>query len=225
MSDPLRLDCPTLDEIPSMDRLRELATQDQHVVLQFPQSLTLDQKRTIITKLRPELPNWSVFDSGGTQTTENITVKKVIDRNQIIAHADQIVDAARAFRSIAESLCRQLAAKKQIQPSELLEHQDHGRKLQDGWKYCFHGLQCRFENKQTKQIVEVEISFGDEFGVLDPYFFGLFMSSTPQFKSLVNMFPDLYHDTSRALDVLEEIGRLVHVGNDGTYPKSGVVAR
>jgi hypothetical protein len=86
-------------------------------------------------------------------------------------------------------------------------------------------LQCRFKNKQTKQIVEVEISFGDEFGVLDPYFFGLFMSSTPQFKSLVNMFPDLYHDTSRALDVLEEIGRLVHVGNDGTYPKSGVVAR
>ena len=210
--------------MPAVNHLRELATLDQHVVLQFPPSLNRDQKRSIIAKLGTMLSNWSVFDSGSSHVNECITIKKVVDRDLIIAQADQIIDAARGFRYTADSLCRQLAHNKRIQPSQLLTLRDGGGRLQAGWKYGFHGLECRFENKNTKQVVEVQISFGDEFGVLDPYFFGLFVASTPLFKPLTKMFPDLYHDTSRALDVLEELGHLVRIHNDGMVPKSGVIA-
>jgi hypothetical protein len=225
MSDPLRLSCSTSNDIPPVERLRQLATSDRHVVLHFPPSFTGDQKRSIVTELRTALANWSVFDSGGSQSTECVTIKKVIDRERVIEYAQHIIDAARDFRRTANALSQELAEQKRIRPSELLDHRDRGGKLKTGWKYHFHGLQCRFESKKTKQIVEVEIAFGNEFGVLDPFFFGLFVESTPQFRWLADLFPDLYHDTARALDVLEELGRLERVSSAGTFPKTGVVAQ
>ncbi|WP_339613448.1 hypothetical protein [uncultured Rubinisphaera sp.] len=225
MSDPLRIDCPAIIDIPNPMELSTLATIDHHVVLQFPKSLSTSDKQQLIAELSAALPEYSTFDSGGINDHECVTVMKVIGRDTVIANADAIIEAAHAFRDTATILCKLLANRKNVPPSELVERCSGSGRLYDGWKYAFHGLQCCFRHTKTKQVVDVEIAFGDEFGVLDPYFFGQFVTTTPKFKPLGKLFPRLYHDCRRSLDVLEELGHLVRIKTDTPFPKVGLVVQ
>lgn len=223
MSEPLRIDCPAISDVPNAMKLSALATVDQHVVLKLPKSFSPSDKLQLIAEFSRALPDHSTFDNGGDETREGITVKKVIDRDLVIANADALVAAAHAFRETATILCKRLAEKRRVPPSELLKCRPGSGRLSDGWKYAFHGLQCCFTHAKTKQVVDVEIAFGDEFGVLDPYFFGEFITTTPKFKPLGRLFHDLFHDCCRALDVLEEMGHLVRIKTDTPLPKDGLV--
>lgn len=224
MSKPLRIDCAGPAQTPASAEIAKLAVRGKHVVLQFPRSFIGPEKNDVIDRLAAELPDWSVFDSGGSGMS-TVTVMKVVCRAEVEAHAEGILDAARVFRSTADRLCRALAEEKGIPPDSLWDHRDRGGILPGGWNYGFHGLQCCFENASTRQIVDVETSFGGEFGVLDPYFFGEYLRSTPQFAFLRRTLPDSFHDTRRALDLLESWGRLTRVEGNLIPRNSGVVVR
>jgi hypothetical protein len=63
--------------------------------------------------------------------------------------------------------------------------------------------------------------FGTEFGALDPYFFFDFMTTTADLK-LPSELRDGFHDTRRAMDILEERGKLCRVV--GIFESVGLTA-
>lgn len=99
-------------------------------------------------------------------------------------------------------------------------------RLPDGWEFWFHGFECSFQNRETREQVEVRLGFLNEFGALDPMFFAFFVRSTPGLEPVALLFKDTYHYPARAMDVLQKHGYLVEVsGHDPVYGLRGLVAR
>jgi hypothetical protein len=245
MTEPLWLDCPSATDCPTADRLEELATDERHVVLRFPADAFSPPRRltkaALIGRLASALPECSVFDSGQSSGVERITVMKVIRPEVVRANEAEFVRALRLFRRTASELANRLAQRLGVAPDRLAECRQgraqegwFGRvrgllgltlpsnRLDREWSYDFHGLECRFENRKTGQVVEVRLEFGTEFGVLDPYFFALFLKSTPELSHLARLIRHDYHDSARVLNVLRDSGHLRLV--EGPY-RGGLVVR
>jgi hypothetical protein len=91
------------------------------------------------------------------------------------------------------------------------------------WEYYFHGGECQFRNMRTGQIVQVCLGFQDEFGVLDPYFFFQFVSTTPALEKVARLFTDGFHDTLRTLEILERHGYLGRISSQ-SGDRAGLIA-
>lgn len=76
------------------------------------------------------------------------------------------------------------------------------------WKFCFHGFECCFTHRRTGQVVDVRLGFGEEFGVLDPYFLAHFIRTSAAHREAATLLADDYHDPSRMLEVLHAGGHL-----------------
>jgi hypothetical protein len=207
--------------------LRELVTDEHHVVLHFPARLDIVAKASLVLRLASALPEFTVFDSGGSHDTEWITVKKVIAAENVRANEAEFVAALRLFRQTASTLATRLARHLGVPTDHLLNvglandrtgwadwfrgllgRRVRGNRLDREWTYSFHGRECRFENRAMGQIVEVRLGFGTEFGVLDPYFFALFVKSTPALTHLARLLRDDFHDAARVLELLHRAGYL-----------------
>lgn len=240
MSKPLRITCHTKADLPPLEEIRRLVTREQHLVLQFPAtevSLLPDKvcsfiKRRRVASLARRLPEYSVFDSGGRSgVSEWITIKSVISQELVLAHAQTLVDAARQFRKIAHEVISLLAEKFGVSAEAINERFRFGLSddlysgdLSDNWHYFFHGYECRFQSERTKQVLDVKLDYPNERGVLDAYFFYEFLQTTPDFKEIADLFADGYHDTSRALDILEKKG-LLRLIIDSSGKRRGRVAQ
>jgi hypothetical protein len=232
MTTPIRRVCRSIADLPTLPSIRQIVDDHHHLVLRVAPPLDgLDfDERMVIDRLAPRLPDYTVFDSGGA-----VTIKKVIAEEVVLAQAATIVAAAAEFRRTAADLMGRLSRKLGI-PLEAFygseyrpllsrgwfRHRWRGR-LDSSWKYGFHGHQCGFTNGSTGQVVEVELGFRGEFGVLDPFFFSRFVTTTPGLEGVAALFRDRYHDPLRALVVLERWGRLTRI-SDGTTGRRGLVA-
>lgn len=223
MSKPFRLTCPAVADIPSLEDIRALVTREQHLVLQFPLSKRflfgrqqLLDKRSLIDTLARKLPEYSIFDSGGMEGLEWVTVKAVVSKELVLAHADAFVAAAKQFRVSAQMLIALLADKLGASEEafgneafrfELSDDQYDGESGEN-WHYAFHGYECRFQNQTTQQVLDVKLGYPGEWGVLDPYFFYEFIKTSLEFQEILALLEDGFHDAARVLDVLEAAGLL-----------------
>jgi hypothetical protein len=232
MTTPIRKVCRGVANLPSLSAIRQLANDDHHLVLEInpPPDESSFNERFVIDRLAPDLPDYTVFDSGGA-----VTIKKVIAEADILSSADAIVSAALQFRRTADDLMTRLSTKLGI-PFEAFYRLEHrpllrGRwfrsrwsgRLDSPWSYGFHGYQCGFHDRRSHQKVEVELGFHGEFGVLDPFFFAAFVRTTPGLNAVAALFRDDFHDPLRTLEVLERTGRLTKL-NDQTTGRAGRVA-
>jgi hypothetical protein len=196
--------------VPPAADLERLAVAGRHVVLQFPPHCEGD-KPSVVGRLRQGLPGHSVFDSGpGPGGTTCVTVLKVLDERVVLENLPLFLAAIRDFSDTADRLCRGLAGAQGVRPEELLARRgevEQGRRL-DGWDHRFHGLECCFTNRRTGQVVDVRLCFGDEFGVLDPYFLAHFIRTTPAHRQAAVLLGDDFHDPCRVLKVLQARGHL-----------------
>jgi hypothetical protein len=216
MTTPLRVTCPTLSDIPPAHQLRVWATDDRHVVLRFPPAaLAAAAKASVVAGLAAALPECSVFDSGGDRASEWVTVLRVIPAEVVAANAAGFLAAMRLFRKTAADLAGRLADRLGVSSADLLDRVTSGDEaacdLDDGWVSRPHGTECRFENKVTGQEVEVCLTFGAEFGVLDPYFFARFVRTTPGLEHLGVLLRHDFHDAARVIDLLAAGGHLTEV--------------
>lgn len=225
MTTPIRRVCRSVADLPSAPEIRQLVDDDHHLVLRVDPPLdgTGFDERLVIDWLAPRLPDYTVFDSGG-----GVTIKRVIAEEDVLAEADAIVAAAVQFRRTASGLMDRLSKKLDIPLGAFygLEYRpllrrgwfrDEWRgRLDSRWRYAFHGHQCGFRDRATGQDVEVEMGFRDEFGVLDPFFFARFVTTTPGLEGVATLFRDSYHDPLRALLVLERQGRLRRITDQAT---------
>lgn len=232
MTTPIRRVCRKAADLPSLPAIRQLVDDDHHLVLRIdPSSGGSDfDERLVIDRLVPQLPDYTVFDSGGA-----VTIKKVVAEEDVLAEADAIVAAALLFRRTATGLMDRLSRKLNIPLAAFygLEYRPllrrgwfwdrWGGRLDSHWRYGFHGRQCGFRNGVTGQDVQAEMGFGGEFGVLDPFFFGRFVRTTPGLEGVAALFRDSFHDPLRALVILERQGRLTRI-TDQVTGRGGLVA-
>jgi hypothetical protein len=232
MTTPIRRACRGIADLPSLQEIRRLVDDDHHLVLHIdspPGSPDFDET-LVIDRLAPELPDYTVFDSGGA-----VTIKKVIAEADVLAGADAIVAAAAVCRPTATGLMGRLSKKLGI-PVEAFYGLDYrpllGRgwfrdrwrgRLDSHWRYGFHGRQCGFREGATGRDVQVEMGFREEFGVLDPFFFAKFVTTTPGLEGVAALFKDDFHDPRRALMILERQGRLKRI-TDRATGRQGLVA-
>ncbi|MDI1484664.1 hypothetical protein [Polyangium sp. y55x31] len=206
MSEPVWIDA-SLDEIPAPEVLADIARKGHHAVLRVSGAPGGSVLEELVHRLARALPEHSVFLSGASQ----ITVIPVITNADVLQIADELVAAAHEFRDLAIELCARLSPKLGIAREALVDSPRTSGRLDAEWDYHFHGLQCCFKSRRTGQVLDVELSFGDEFGVLDPWFFHRFLKTTDRHAAIAAKLVEEYHDTARALDVLEGTGRLRRV--------------
>lgn len=221
MSVPIWIDLD-LSEVPAAGDLFRLAANGHHVVLRITGAVRDGEMSRLVAGLKAALPTCSVFTSGEFQ----VTVFPVIRPEHVAQIADQLLEAARAFRSIARQLCTRLAHALDLSPESLVDSPRTSGQLDPEWRYHFHGLECCFTSVITGQELDVKLSFGSEFGVLDPWFFHRFLSTTLEYTRLAASLPDGFLDTARALDVLESTGHLIRVEfrSMGEFVYSGLIA-
>jgi hypothetical protein len=221
LSKSLRITCPSIDEIPSIEEIIQLVTEDRHVVLVFPLSIESNNvardKEFAIERLSKQLPEcFSIFDSGGTKESTQITVKKVIEERVVIENIDLFLEAIDQFCATANELITRLARRLNFPMEEVSENWRFQLDssltkgwLDDNWQYWFHGHECQFRNVATEQVVDVRLKdYGDKYALLDPYFLAVFVRTTPEEARVSELLKDEFHDTGRVLKILAEKGYL-----------------
>lgn len=221
MSKPLRITCQSIDELPSIEEIIPLVTEDRHVVLVFPLSIESNKvarnKESAIEKLAKQLPEcFSVFDSGSTKESTQITLMKVIEKQVVIENMDSFLNAIDRFCATANELITRLAQKLNFPVEEVSENWRFQLDpsltegwLDNNWEYWFHGHECQFRNVATGQVVDVRLEdYGNKRALLDPYFLAVFVRTTPEEARVSELLKDEFHDTARVLKILVEKGYL-----------------
>ena len=165
-------------------------------------------------QLRKALLNFSI---GIHMNGYEINVKKLITDEEITEHQNFFEQCAKEYGLLGEKLINEFIIHKDIPdhdgfPLKKLNgyignknHEPHGQMGE--WNYYFHGFHCSFTNRKTKQEIEVPLTYGEEFGELDPYFFSIFIKTTPEFQPLPVPIYDDYGDGKRILETMYKLGK------------------
>lgn len=129
---------------------------------------------------------------------------------EVLKNANEIVDVIAEYQHLGKSLI-QLLANKLAYPTAQISW-DWRRKiasehlkgqLNPNWDYWLHGTQCRFHDRNSGQIVELNITdFHERIPRIDPLFLAQFIktkSEPPEFTFLIK---DHFADCKRILDIL-----------------------
>ena len=188
MSQPIWLDVATADDLLPPEVIAARARRGTHVVLRFPLTLDVAGKAGVIARLSAALPDHSVFDSGGGRTSTNVTVMPVVPRREVIERRADVLRAIEDYRDTCASL---------------VERYRRGSLPSSEWKTCEHGRECRFENRRTGRVVEAPFKERVDDSRVDPYFFAIFLRTTPGHERVLGLIREDYHDAARILDVVE----------------------
>lgn len=161
-----------------------------------------------------------------------INISKLISDEEIIHSQAFFIQCAKDYRVLGNQLVHLFCKEKKIKLNEkfpsLIFNNLKDRKNQSGkvgkWKYFIHGFHCHFKNIKTGQEIEVPFMFGMEFGDLDPYFFVLFMKTTPKYQPLPVDLHNDYHDGTRILKVLLNLDLLEKI-NSNLPGHTGIVVK
>ncbi len=211
MSEPLRKYYISTHFMPSTKKLIFFVERNRHLVLSLPYWISRERKEQLVDSLKGNIPeNYSVFDAGCRKYWSLITVKQVISELEIDSLIPEIVNAAKEFRKQSEFLAKEIAKLNNVPIANLWEKSDEIDVFPIGWECYHHGQHYCCENIESGQMIEVPIWYGEEFGVLDPYFFSQFIDST-QSLSMPSSIIDWYHDMSRVMDIMIKKGLMKEV--------------
>lgn len=177
------------------------------------------QREAIGQNLKIELLGFQV----GIDTIEpEINIAKLITDKEIEDNQDFFEQCAKDYRQLGEELLHKLVNKLDLKLNNDFPMQTFNKLKRDGrpngkvegWNYCVHGFHCGFVNIKTKQEIEVPLTFGQEFGDLDPYFFSKFIKSTPKYKPLpVDIFED-YEDGAKINERMLSLGKFERISSN-----------
>lgn len=217
----------SIDQFPSINYIKNIS-RNKNLKIIFGTSIQY-LREEIGTSLKKELAKFQV-DIHNIEPEINIC--KLITDEEIITHQKFFENCAKDYRILATQLILEFVEKKKVKIDEnfpflAFNHIKSSNKSNgkiNEWEYYFHGYHCNFKNIRTNQKIEVPIMFGMEFGDLDPYFFSLFIKSTPEYQPLpVNIYED-FEDGSRILEVMVNLDLFEPINSNLEY-HSGIVVK
>lgn len=203
------IECHSEKDIPTIEELHKLP-RNKTLTVVFGKDI-LDKKTATVKHWNLELKD---FNIGIDINQPSIHLTRLISDDEIIEHQDFFEQCAKDYRDLSKQLIYKLANHLNIEISPeaplngfLSIKGENQKRTFDNWEYHVHGHHCCFENLSSKQIIEVSLIHGLEFGALDPYFFIRFINTTPDYKPLPL---EIYHDEAvgrKILKKMEEIGK------------------
>lgn len=215
-------DLPNLQELQSMQRgLRLKVVFDNDIA---------NKQQEIGNRWKEQLPKFLV---GIHSNGDEINLLKLITDEEIEQNQLFFEDCAIKYGLLSKKLIERFIEVFNVPPHKgfpLNTLNPYGKtsytqsgKMEE-WKYYFHGYHCAFTHKQTGQRIEVPLTFGEEYGELDPYFFSIFIRTTSEFQPLpVQIYNDFW-DGRRILEVMLELGKFETI-NSNLKGRKGVVVK
>lgn len=207
----------TVGQIPTLETIRTIP-RELTIKLVFEKEVQ-SQRVAIGQNLKIELVGFQV----GIHTIEpEINIAKLITDKEVDDNQDFFEQCAKDYRQLGEELLFKLVDKLGLKLNKdfpmdtfnLLKRDKRQIGKFEDWRYFVHGFHCGFENNKTGQIIEVPLVFGQEFGDLDPYFFSIFIKSTPKYKPLpVDIFED-YADGVRINERMLSLGKFERISSN-----------
>lgn len=218
--------CNHLEELPDFKSIKSFQAGIEWKII-FGESIAHKRKK-IGSRWRFEHPE---FEIGIHTTKPEIYFTKLITDQEIEKHQDFFEQCAKDYRNLATQLINMFAHTYQIKidpefPNHSLYHTNtlgyEPVGQMNHWRYAFHGIHCAFTHNKTGQYIEVPLTYGLEFGVLDPYFFTKFIKSTKAYYPLpVNIY-SCYTDGKKILDKMLDLGKFEYI-NSNWPDKKGIV--
>lgn len=219
--------CNGLDDIPDFKAIKSLERGIEWKIV-FGNKIN-SKREKIGGQWKFEHPEFQI----AVHTIEpEINIVKLITDKEIEEHQEFFVKCAKDYRNLATKLINEFAEKYNVKidpeyPMNTLRHTEKfGYKpvgQMNGWRYAFHGIHCGLTNNKTGQRIEIPLTYGLEFGQLDPYFFSRFIKSTKEYLPLpVEIYCD-YADGRRILEKMVEIGKFEYVNSNWPNEKGIVV--
>jgi hypothetical protein len=210
------INCNTLESLPSTERILAISRESSLTII-FGKNIR-NERESIGQTWKSKFPDFLIRIY---QDNFEINIARLITKEEIIALQLFFENCAKDYRMLATKLINELANHLRIvfnpdYPLQTFNQYKNGRQKgeMNAWKYFIHGFDCGFENKKTRQVIEVSLVFGLEFGTLDPYFFTRYIKSTDIYKPLpVEIYED-YHDGVRILEKMEELGKFEKINSN-----------
>ncbi|MBL1219946.1 hypothetical protein JET18_03800 [Chryseobacterium sp. L7] len=218
----------SIREIPSVDYISNIP-RHKKLKLVFTNSVQ-HLRQDFGRDLEKKLP---AFQIAVPDINHEIYICKLITDKEIIANQLFFERCAKDYRELGSKLIHLLIQKKKVKlnpefPFLTFNKLKGSRRMHrgkiDGWIFFFHGYHCCFQNIKTKQEIEVPIMFGMEFGDLDPYFFSLYIKSTPEYQPLPVDIYENFDDGRRILEVMLKLDLFERI-NSSIANHSGIAVK
>ena len=217
----------SIEQIPTTETINAIP-RNKELKIVFGKGVQ-DKREAVGQNLKNKLIGFQV----GIHILEpEINITKLITDKEIEDNKDFFEQCAKDYRRLGEELLFKVVKKLDLnlnkdfplQTFNELKLNGKSNGFVEGWRYSAHGFHCGFDNLKTKQVIEVPLIFGLEFGDLDPYFFTRFIKSTPKYQPLpVDIFED-YADGVRINEQMISIGKFEKI-NSNVSEKYGIVVK
>jgi len=213
--------CHSIDDITSIVTYLENAERGVifYVLFQKRNTLYRNKNKTGVKTLKhfenifkSSLPD--NFLIRAIHESNSIRVEKLITYTEITSNQVFFKKCAEDYNCLANELMEQFQNMFKIKPyidvpfitmNNYYENPHGSGELMGNWLYEFHGMELRFTNIITNQVVEIFLNYGGEFGVLDPLFFINYIKSTDKYKPLPVKLLHNFHDGHRVIEVMTEL--------------------
>ena len=220
--------CKTLSDLPDESIINSISRGVRYKVV-FSLEIN-SQREEIGKKWKKEFSNHQI--SVHTFNPE-INIVKLITDFEIEQNQDFFEKCAKDYRKLSEILIRKFAKSNNLEikskypmhtlnPSGKNGYDQIG--MMNDWRYAFHGIHCAFTNQITNQYIEVPLTYGLEFGELDPYFFSKYINSTKDYEPLPIFIYEDYWDGKRILDKMVQLGKF-EIINSNMPNTTGIVVK
>ena len=220
-----------INKIEQLPNLQEIESIPRGLNLKIIFEGLIKSKRVEIgMNWKIKLPKYSI---GIHSNGEEINILKLITDKEIYQYQSFFEECAKEYGILGEKLINQFIRDFKVDshegfPLKTLNSYRNTNYEQvgemDEWRYYFHGFHCGFTHKKTGQNIEVPLTFGEEYGELDPYFFTRFIKSTPKFQPLPIQIYNEYADGRRILEVMLKLGKFEEV-NSNIKSEKGIVVK
>ncbi len=224
-----QIDIFDIKDFPGLDEIRKLK-RGTYLKINLLDSAQIHQQEKG-EQLRRDLPDFSI---GIHMDGSEINVTKLITDEEILEHQDFFEHCAKEYSLLGERLINEFTVANGIPDYDgfplkklngYIGNKNHNPTGEMGdWDYHFHGFHCTFTHRITKQEIEVPLTYGEEFGELDPYFFSIFIKTTPEFQPLPVHIYENYEDGKRILETMHRLGKF-EIINSNLEGRKGYVVK
>ncbi|MBO2011638.1 DUF6896 domain-containing protein [Hymenobacter negativus] len=140
--------------------------------------------------------------------------------NFIEKNIDTFIVIIQAFTDDAKSLVKKLSQKYNLEIDDKMPANSFFKlksQIQNGyidkqWSYFLHGYECRFKH-ENGNIIDVVLTFENEYGALDPYFLGRYIRTNPKHTNVSTRIQNEFKDGLKIIKVLRENNLLLTINN------------
>jgi hypothetical protein len=217
MEELRRIYCKTLNDLPNLEGIgKELKIHDR-IRIEYDIHANFIFSYKVKQYIKKVQKKYDVqVNKGDFKELEFYNIYNLYSDSELLQVTEDLEKAVKSYRLTSEKLIRELEEKydhsftdseKSIYSIlEKLEADNY--QLSKKWSYRFHGGDVCFSNSQTGQIVDINLKFGGQYGVLDLWFFQYFMETTDEFYSCSLNFEENIPKLIQSLNFLKHQGKV-----------------